>query len=50
MGAVVAKKEKITKNKPMKSKSPAANKDGKVVKKVMMPVMPTRKKVVDVVE
>lgn len=50
MGAVVAKKEKITKNKPMKPKSPAANKDGKVVKKVMMPAMPTRKKVVDVVE
>ncbi|KAE8537690.1 hypothetical protein D1P53_005746 [Cryptococcus gattii VGV] len=50
MGAVVAKKEKITNNKSMKLKSPAANKDGKIVKKVMMPAMPTRKKVVDVVE
>lgn len=47
MGAVVAKKEKITNNK---SKPPAANKKGKIVKKVMMPAMPTRKKVVDVVE
>ncbi|ADV20087.1 A/G-specific adenine glycosylase [Cryptococcus gattii E566] len=50
MGAVVAKKEKITNNKSMRLKSPAANKDGKIVKKVMMPAMPTRKKVVDVVE
>lgn len=50
MGAVVAKKEKITNNKSMRLKSPAASKDGKIVKKVMMPAMPTRKKVVDVVE
>ncbi|KIR55896.1 A/G-specific adenine glycosylase [Cryptococcus gattii Ru294] len=50
MGAVVAKKEKITNNKSMRLKSSAANKDGKIVKKVMMPAMPTRKKVVDVVE
>ncbi|OXG55145.1 A/G-specific adenine glycosylase [Cryptococcus neoformans] len=50
MGAVLAKKQKRMNNKSTKSKPVGANRNEKIVKKVMMPAMPTTRKNVDVVE
>lgn len=50
-GAILAKKQKRTNNKLTKPKPVVANRNEKIVKKVMMPPMPTtRKNVVDAVE